>query len=220
MILIECVADTREQILEAAWELFAEKGFEAVSVRDVTTSAGVNLASVSYHFGGKDGLIQETVKRCLNPIYEYGIKLLEDAVIEFGGIDKIPLRHIMNCWMRPLFLPEECGVRSDLVLRLIARYLIEHDYSVPSVSKRLLTEVFSIYTQALSYHYPQLSAEEIEQNIIYAEGAAFYSGGLGLIIASVMKGEAVDISSVDKNLLMEKAVNFSLYGFAGKPPES
>ncbi len=58
--------DTREQILEAAWNLFADRGFEDVSVRDVTNAAGVNLASVSYHFGGKEGLIQETVNYRLN----------------------------------------------------------------------------------------------------------------------------------------------------------
>lgn len=45
------MGDTRKEILDAAWDLFAEKGFEAVSVRDVTTAAGVNLASVSSHFG-------------------------------------------------------------------------------------------------------------------------------------------------------------------------
>lgn len=211
------MADTREQILEAAWDLFAERGFEDVSVRDVTNAAGVNLASVSYHFGGKDGLIQETVKRCLNPLYQYGIQLLAEAEAEYGGIDKIPLRRLFVCWMRPLYMPEECGVRSDLILRLIARYLIEHDYSVPLISKQLLTELFKRYTKAMSYHFPDLSDDQIIQRIIFSEGAALYCCGVGQIITPLIKGEQVNVAGADREALMEQSVDFALYGFGGKP---
>ena len=41
----------------AAERLFAVHGFQKVSVRDITTEAGVNLASVNYHFGSKDALL-------------------------------------------------------------------------------------------------------------------------------------------------------------------
>jgi len=211
------VADTRELILNAAWDLFAEKGFEDVSVRDVTSAAGVNLASVSYHFGGKDGLIQETVKRCLNPVYEYGIQLLADAETKYGGIEKIPLEHLIQCWIRPLLMPEECGVRADLIMRLIARYMIEHNYAVPLMSQRLLAEVYRVYTKAFLVHFPHLSADEIIQQIIFAEGAAIYSTGIGEVITQVIKGEQVDVAGIDREALMAKVVEFCMYGFGGKP---
>lgn len=211
------MADTREQILEAAWDLFAERGFEAVSVRDVTKAADVNLASVSYHFGGKDGLIQETVKRCLNPLYHYGIKLLDDAIVKHGGISKIPLREVLVCWMRPLLMPEECGVRSDLILRLIARYMIEHDYAVPLISKQLLAELFRRYADALAPHFPHLDEEQIVQQILFSEGAALYCSGVGQIITKLIKGEQVDVAGTDREALMHDAIDFAMYGFAGKP---
>ncbi len=47
---------TRRALLEAAAVLFAEHGFEGVSVEDVADRARVNKALVSYHFGGKRGL--------------------------------------------------------------------------------------------------------------------------------------------------------------------
>jgi AcrR family transcriptional regulator len=47
---------TRHALLGAAADLFAEHGFDAVSVEDVAERAGVNKALVSYHFGGKRGL--------------------------------------------------------------------------------------------------------------------------------------------------------------------
>ena len=60
----EC-EDTHERILAAARKLFAEKGFDATSVRDITTEAGCNVASVNYHFGGKDNLYLESFRSML-----------------------------------------------------------------------------------------------------------------------------------------------------------
>ena len=44
---------TREKLIEAAGEIFAEKGLHATSIRDITQRAGANIASVNYHFHDK-----------------------------------------------------------------------------------------------------------------------------------------------------------------------
>jgi AcrR family transcriptional regulator len=46
------------QIMEAAERLFADKGFEGTSVRDIAEAAGVNLAMISYYFGSKEKLME------------------------------------------------------------------------------------------------------------------------------------------------------------------
>jgi AcrR family transcriptional regulator len=51
-------SDKQVQIMEAAEELFAEKGFDGTSVRDVANKAGVNLAMISYYFGSKEKLME------------------------------------------------------------------------------------------------------------------------------------------------------------------
>ena len=53
---------TRNLIIKAAVSLFAEKGFERSSVRDIVTKARVNQAAINYHFKGKDGLYFEVLK--------------------------------------------------------------------------------------------------------------------------------------------------------------
>lgn len=208
--------ETREQILEAAWNLFAERGFEDVSVRDVTNAAGVNLASVSYHFGGKEGLIQETVKRCMNPINEYRIKLLKEASDQHGGMANIPIYDLMTAFMRPVVMPEECGVRAGLMLRLVARYLIESDYTIPSVSRNLYTEVFQIYAKAFMVHYPNLSPVKIVKHIVFSSGTVIYYHGLGKVALQLSSGTQGDVGEIDREEMLEDIVEYAVHGFGGK----
>lgn len=52
-----CAAQaTREKILRSAENLFGEHGFDGVSVRQIALAAGVPVALINYHFGGKEGL--------------------------------------------------------------------------------------------------------------------------------------------------------------------
>jgi AcrR family transcriptional regulator len=48
--------DTRLRLVRAAIEVFAEKGFEAATVRDICTRAEANVAAINYHFGDKKSL--------------------------------------------------------------------------------------------------------------------------------------------------------------------
>lgn len=59
----ESQRDTRERLLDAAEHLFAEGGFDGVSIRDIATAADVNVAAVNYHFQGKDNLYREVLSR-------------------------------------------------------------------------------------------------------------------------------------------------------------
>jgi TetR/AcrR family transcriptional regulator, regulator of cefoperazone and chloramphenicol sensitivity len=59
-------AATRARLLAAAGRLFAERGFEGVSVRDVCKAAKANVAAVQYHFGGKRGLHLQALREALS----------------------------------------------------------------------------------------------------------------------------------------------------------
>lgn len=61
---------TQENLIEIATQLFATKGFAAVSVRELTDLAKINVSAISYHFNGKEGLYQEVLKKQLAPILE------------------------------------------------------------------------------------------------------------------------------------------------------
>lgn len=64
--------DTKNKIVDASTYLFGVKGFAATSTREIAKRAGVNIASLNYHFRSKQGLLQE-VATCV--MYEFKEKI-------------------------------------------------------------------------------------------------------------------------------------------------
>lgn len=56
---------TRERLIDAAGEMFAELGFHHTTVRQICTRAGANIAAVNYHFRDKTGLYTEVVRQSM-----------------------------------------------------------------------------------------------------------------------------------------------------------
>jgi AcrR family transcriptional regulator len=77
---IAAAHETRERILDAAQKLFAEKGLDATSVRDITTEAGCNVAAVNYHFGGKENLYIEAFRAMLGPLRDQRMAVMDELM--------------------------------------------------------------------------------------------------------------------------------------------
>ncbi|MHC4106552.1 MAG: CerR family C-terminal domain-containing protein [Planctomycetota bacterium] len=56
---------THDALLDAAEQLFSEKGYAAVGIREIAERAGANIAAIKYHFGSKSDLYRETVQRAM-----------------------------------------------------------------------------------------------------------------------------------------------------------
>ena len=54
--------ETRERLLKAAAQMFADRGFKKVTIRDICRAARANVAAVNYHFGDKSGLYREVLQ--------------------------------------------------------------------------------------------------------------------------------------------------------------
>src|SRR5690554_844721 len=88
---------TKDKILNAAEALFAEHGFEQTSLRQITTEAEVNLASVNYHFGSKKALIQAVMARYLEV-------LMPALNAEFDQLEpraQFTTRDVFDCFREP-----------------------------------------------------------------------------------------------------------------------
>jgi AcrR family transcriptional regulator len=95
----EVHAQTKALVFAAAERLFAVHGFQKVSVRDITAEAGVNLASVNYHFRSKDALLFEIFRTRTAELNRARARMLHEASDRHQG--KPPVRDILEALIAP-----------------------------------------------------------------------------------------------------------------------
>ena len=84
------VAAFRDRVCHAAADLFAEKGFEGTSIRDLATKADVNVAMINYYFGSKEKLFECMVKHKAAYTKEFLEEIVNNGQLsEIEKIDRI-----------------------------------------------------------------------------------------------------------------------------------
>jgi AcrR family transcriptional regulator len=83
----------RDQLLEGAIECLRTKGYARTTARDIATAGDANLASIGYHFGSKEALLNEAITRACE---EWTTRLGEAA---FSGRDASPLEQMAASWV-------------------------------------------------------------------------------------------------------------------------
>ncbi|MBN8837778.1 MAG: TetR/AcrR family transcriptional regulator [Sphingobacteriia bacterium] len=97
-------ADKKQHIINTAIALFAEKGFEGTSVRDLATRADVNLAMINYYFGSKEGLFQQLVEDKISFMRERIAELNDDKQLtELEKVDIIIESYVERFLDQPEF---------------------------------------------------------------------------------------------------------------------
>lgn len=92
---------TRDAILDAAERLFAELGHDNTSMRQITSTAQVNLSAVNYHFGSKNTLVEAVFQRRLNALNTERIEILDRLEAEAGD-QLVELPAIIEAYFGPL----------------------------------------------------------------------------------------------------------------------
>ena len=115
--------DTEARIFLAAERLFADRGFDGVSVRDIVHEAGVNLAAVSYHFGSKSSLLLSIFRKRTREMNRERHAMLREAEAKAGGAP--PLREILRALLGPPILWRDPASQKDTASQFIARAMAE-----------------------------------------------------------------------------------------------
>ena len=114
---------TKDRILHAAEELFAQQGFGATSLRQVTSRADVNVAAVNYHFGSKDNLVNEVFRRRMDDMSRDRLNALQAAVIKHPG----ELEPILAAFVEPALAMAQDRHGGGAFIRVIARAYAENN---------------------------------------------------------------------------------------------
>ena len=151
--------ETPDRILKSAEILFAERGFDMVSLRDITGSAGANVAAVNYHFGSKDKLIDAVVAKHVTPINEARLRRLDKIEKEHLG-GPVPVDEILTAFLSPVLNHITSGEMSeDLFKKFMGRLIGERGYQLPEGVRPLFGIMASRFSMALRESVPHLSEE-------------------------------------------------------------
>jgi len=202
-------SQTRRRILDAAETLFAEKGFEATSLRMITTEAGVNLAAVNYHFRSKDALIDAVIARRLQPINQERLAMLAEATDRAAG--KPPeLEEIIRAIIAPVLRlrrrDPDLGRRVGL---LFARTYADPNEMVRPVFFNHMREIFRPFTEAMRRALPSLPPAELLWRMHFGVGVMAHTLA-GCDHLKVISGGLCDLSDVEA--VIERMVNFICAG--------
>ena len=126
--------ETHERILQAAENLFSTKGFEATSVRDITTEASCNVASVNYHFGGKENLYLETFRSLLSEVRD---RRIESMRSDMAARPEMSLEDFIESFASAFTEPLVDQSRGRFFLGFFA-----HELNDPHLPPRVFVEEF------------------------------------------------------------------------------
>lgn len=104
---------TKQRIVQATMNIIAEEGLPNTTVRKIASRAGVNVAAVNYHFGGKDAVINESFAAITKELRD-SFRFLKDG----GGDDIVNLSMFINAYTDIMFkYPDLLQNALDLVIR-------------------------------------------------------------------------------------------------------
>lgn len=198
---------TSVKILDAAESLFAEHGFAATSLRDITTKAGVNLASVNYHFGSKEALLTSVLKRRFAPVNQARLALLTQ--LEADAARAPSVEGVVRALLAPVFEQRrEWDEQGTKFLQLIGRLHGVPHTLVRSIMKTQFAEVFERFVPAFQRALPHLEAEEVVLRIFFMMSA--------LINTMTWSGDDMfgTGQSCDADALLDALVQFGVAGMS------
>jgi AcrR family transcriptional regulator len=194
--------DTKRLILNAAEKLFANDGFSATSLRQITTAADVNLAAVNYHFGSKESLIDAVISRRLDPMNRERLGLLDRLEAE-AGEQGPALEAIVEAFIGPpLRMQQTTGSKGSNFMRLLGRVM--NDPSDRALNRFIdqFRETIERFSAALSRALPDLSPAEILWRMVFMVGAMAHTMSISRQLPRVTGGlcDPSDVGALIKSM--------------------
>ncbi|MDQ8195903.1 TetR/AcrR family transcriptional regulator [Coraliomargarita sp. SDUM461004] len=204
---------TRERILQAAGKIFAQGGYRAMTLREVTKEAGVNLASVNYHFGSKSNLMRELIHERFEPINQQRLKGL-DQLVQKHAPAAVPLEAIFDALFRPLFAGIGANSVSDTTLvQIIGRMLTEPADFMIHLHKEFFAELSKRFMGEIQRTCPELSQEQIQFRF-FLSISTMIGTIAGEVRLEIISGSQLNSAILDR--ILEELTNYVVAGFQQK----
>jgi AcrR family transcriptional regulator len=193
---------TKDKILDAAEQFFADKGFNGTSLREITGQAEVNLAAVNYHFGSKKELIKAVMSRYMN---ELAPKLESSLLALCEGDDTPNLEQVFTAFVEPLLsLNAFKDNGTSNFLQLLGRGYTDSQGFLRWFLTTQYPNVITYFTNAVQKAYPELSAEEMFWRLHFTMGTVVFTMSSSDALIDIAQSDFdknIDIAGVIKQVI-------------------
>jgi len=200
-------ADTRQRLLEAAGQVFAETGYRAATIREIVRRAGgANIAAVNYHFRDKEGLYAA--------VLEHFARAAVAKHPAHGGLSpEAPAEEQLHAFVRALLLRVFDLGHQAVHGRLMAREMVEPTRALDRIVEQVIRPMYGRLCAIIkSLAGPRASLAEIERSAKSVVGQALFYKHCGPVLER-LDGRLPDLKDVDA--LAAHIVAFSLRGIRG-----
>ena len=196
---------TKDRILGAAEELFAQFGFTGTSLRQVTSRADVNIAAVNYHFGSKENLVNEVFRRRMDEMSAQRLGALKAALAEHPG----ELEPILAAFVQPALAMAQDRHGGGAFVRVVARAYAEKNDRLRKFLSDHYGHVLRDFAKAIAGCVPGLTKEELYWRLDFLAGALTYAmADFGLIKRPAGVTEAAHRERAARELIRFAAAGF------------
>ncbi|WP_199252585.1 TetR/AcrR family transcriptional regulator [Chachezhania sediminis] len=183
---------TRERVLDAAEAVFALRGFDGSTIRDIASEAGEPVGTIHHHGGGKEALFQQTVARRADLLAQERLKALERA----RASGELTLEAVMDAFMRPLFALSAIEPRWRNYARLVA--FVSVDARWRGISARHFDPTAAVFMGEILGLLPGVSRQQVVEGFVYSVSAMLALLTTRDRIGDLGGGEAIEADQIDR----------------------
>ena len=193
---------TRERVLDAAELVFAHRGFDGATIRDIAAEAGEPIGTIHHHGGGKEALFHQTVARRAEALSRARLQSLEQA----KASGALSLHGILDAFMRPFFAlsEEEPGWRN--YARLVAFVSVDDRWR--EISGQCFDPTATVFIGEILLQLPHASRQQVAESFVFSVSAM-----LALLTSKNRIGDLGAGGSTEQDQLAH-LVRFCAAGFA------
>ena len=195
----------KERLLDAAEELFAAKGFDGTSIRDLTARAKCNLAAVNYHFGSKEQLYRNVFERKMNALRDVRIGAIENVMSR--GSD-VTLEELLYTFTRSFIEPLLSKKGGQSLMRLMSREMLEAHLPRSLFIEKIIIPTVTVFGQALMQICPALNETNAQLVILSIVGQLLHT----VQMQEMFEPAEANAFTIDIDIIVDHIVKFSAAG--------
>ena len=193
--------ETRARIWDAAESLFAERGFDGASMRDIAKLAGVPVGLVTHHGGSKEALFARIVSRRADELSQARL----DALTARAELGPLSLTAILECFFGPYLEKAETGGPQWRAYARLVGY-VSADARWHDLAAECFDPTAGRFIDAIAALYPNAQRQSI------AAGFVFSVSAMLALVTSGWRVEALGDPRTDAASHLDELVAFGAAG--------